>query len=289
MHRFPVLATCCAALLIAAALGLSACGSSGGSGDNASKLSLSIAESGKTAKFTAPKAAKGGLVTVTLKNSGKQPHSAQLALVQGNHTAAQALKIVSSNSNKTPSWLRAEGGVSAVPPGQSGTATLNLPGGKYVLTELGGPGSSGPPASTQIQFRSGKTGTLPGTPTTITADNPSKDHYKWDISGTLKPGVNKITFDSKGKQALHFIGAFRVTGNPSKAAILKALKTNGKPPSFVDLSSFYDTAAIDGGKSQTSELLLQKPGKYVLFCPLTDRDGGKPHFAEGLLTTVTVK
>jgi hypothetical protein len=27
----------------------------------------------------------------------------------------------------------------------------------------------------------------------------------------------------------------------------------------------------------------------VLFCPLADRDGGKPHFEEGLLKTVDVK
>ena len=94
---------------------------------------------------------------------------------------------------------------------------------------------------------------------------------------------------SKGKQAIHLILAFRVTGNPSKADILKSLKTNGKPPKFVDQSSFVGTAVIDGGKSQVTPLALSKPGKYVLFCPLSDRDGGKPHFAEGLLTTVNVK
>ncbi len=41
--------------------------------------------------------------------------------------------------------------------------------------------------------------------------------------------------------------------------------------------------------SQTTELDLKKPGQYVFFCPLTDRDGGKPHDQEGLLKIVTVK
>jgi len=29
-------------------------------------------------------------------------------------------------------------------------------------------------------------------------------------------------------------------------------------------------------------------GQYVVFCPLTDRNGGKPHFLQGMLKTVTV-
>jgi hypothetical protein len=38
-----------------------------------------------------------------------------------------------------------------------------------------------------------------------------------------------------------------------------------------------------------TKLELSKPGRYVLFCPLTDREGGKSHDQEGLLTTVEVK
>ena len=70
--------------------------------------------------------------------------------------------------------------------------------------------------------------------------------------------------------------------------LIKALKSNGKPPAFV-LGPPAVTSVLDGGKSEVTSFSLQKPGKYVLFCPLPDRDGGKPHFEEGLLTTVTVK
>ena len=46
----------------------------------------------------------------------------------------------------------------------------------------------------------------------------------------------------------------------------------------------------DSGRrhSQTTTLDLKKPGQYIFFCPLTDRDGGKPHDQEGLLTVETV-
>ena len=117
-----------------------------------------------------------------------------------------------------------------------------------------------------------------------------KDKYRWDLSGSgLKPGVQNITFVSKGKTALHLIGAFRLSGPASNAQILKALKSNGKPPKFVDQSSFTESAVLDGGKSQTVQYALKSPGTWVLFCPISDREGGKPHFEEGLLKQVTVK
>ena len=145
------------------------------------------------------------------------------------------------------------------------------------------------PRFAPITVTPGQSGALPATATTITAANPSKDHYKWEISGTLKAGANPVTFVSKGKSALHELGAIRITGNESIAQIVKALESNGPPPTFVDPTARDQTAVLDGGKSLTTQLTLSKPGKYIFFCHLTDRDGGKPHFAEGLITTVTVQ
>jgi hypothetical protein len=48
------------------------------------------------------------------------------------------------------------------------------------------------------------------------------------------------------------------------------------------------TAVLDSGESQTTSLTL-KEGRYVFFCPLTDRDGGKSHDQEGLVKVVTIK
>jgi len=280
-------------LVAASALTLAACGSKSkkksSNGVTPSAVAITIDSAGKSAKYTVPATVKGGLVTLNVTNKAKAPHAAQLVLLKGGHTAKEALKVIGSNSNKTPSWLRGEGGIGGVPPGQSGTATLNLPAGKYLVLDSGGPGSSGPPGYSPFTVTAGKAGTIPTLPTTITAANPAKDKYKWEITGALKPGPNQVTFVSKGKQAIHLIVGFRVTGNPSKAAIIKAVNSNGKPPKFVDQSSFLAGAVLDGGKSQVTPLTLSKPGEYVLFCPLSDRDGGKSHSKEGLLTTVNVK
>jgi hypothetical protein len=283
LARWPALA-----LLLVAAVALTACGGKEKKAAKATKLAITITQSGKRVSYQGPATVKGGLVRLSVTDRGKVPHAAQLIRIEGNHTAQDALKSVTSNSTKAPDWIRGEGGLGGVPPGKTLDATLNLAAGKYLLADLGGP-TSGPPAYKELTVTSGQKGTLPSTPVTITGAEPSKDHYRWDVAGALKSGRNDVTFDSKGDQALHFIGAFRITGNPSRAQIIKALKTNGPPPKFVDRTSFYNTAVLDGGLSQTTPLLLNKTGKYVLFCPLTDRNGGKPHFEEGMLTTVDVR
>lgn len=281
-----------AACLAAVSLALAACGSDDKKDEsNATKataVNVTVTEAGRAATYAIPPTVKGGLVSLTFRNRGKAPHSAQLVRILGNHTAAEAVKTASSDSPETPGWLRAEGGLGPAGPGLEVKADLNLPPGRYVVGDLAGQ-SQGPPAYKQFTVTKGDEGELPTEPVTITAANPSKDKYKWEIKGTLKPGPNTVTFDSKGDEAIHFIGLFRVTGNQSLAEIQKGLASNGPPPPFVDRTSFYNTAVLDGGKVQTTPLPISKPGTYVLFCPLSDREGGKGHDREGLITKITVR
>ncbi len=270
------------ALLAFFSLAVAACG--GGGGETGTKLSVTVADAGKTVKYTVPRSTAGGLVTVELTNRAKAPHGAQLVRLEGNHTATQALAVIQGNSNRTPDWLRAEGGVGTVPPGQSQSATVNLPPGRYTVVDAG-PGSSG--AHADLRVTSGKAGSLPSAPASVVAAEAGRDRYRWDVSG-LKAGQNRLVFKSEGKEALHLAIAVRIKGNPSLARIEKDLASNGPPPSYADLQSAETTAVLDGGKSEVTTLTLPK-GQYVLFCPLADRDGGKPHSSEGLLKKVTIR
>jgi hypothetical protein len=286
-------------LVVVTSLALAACGSSSKSKSSSTStptakptaLAISVSESGKKANFTAPASITGGVVDLTFHNQGKQPHSAQLARLDGNHTPAEVLKTLGAKKGP-PAWVHLVGGASGVAPGQTGTATVALPAGNYVVVDFGGGpgGGNGPPATKTFKVTGGAAGPLPSTSTTVTATAPAKDKYKWQINGPLQAGSNRLTFVSKGgKDAIHIIAAARLKGKVTDAQILKALKSNGPPPPFVDQSSFVSTSVVDGGKSEVTSLALQKPGEYVVFCPLTDRDGGKSHDQEGLLTRVTVK
>ena len=281
------LAAISAAAVIPAALALAACGSSN---DEATKLAVSVADAGK-GKFTmtAPSQVDGGLVEVTLSNKGKEPHEAQLVRVDGNRSIDDVLKTVTSDSPKTPSWLHAEGGVGTVAPGQRGTSTVNLDPGHYAIVDLGVGGGGKPPAlsGSQAEFEasSGEAGDLPSTDATVTAAEAGKDKYEWQISG-LKSGTNEITFNSKGDEALHHIVAAPLKGNASIDDVQKALESQSGPPP-IDEAGTVSTSVLDGGKSETTSLAL-KPGRYAFICFLNDRDGGKPHFAEGLLKEVDI-
>ncbi len=282
------------------ALAIAACGSSSsstssstsgsatGSAASAAGLHLTISEAGKEAKLSGPATTAGGVVAVTLQNTGKSPHNLQFAQVVGDHTVAEAYKQIQGNSTKTPGWLRAAGGVSTTMPGQSNSATVDLSAGKYLVTETPGPGATLAPAQTSLTVTPGTGATaLPSTPATVTAATAGTDKYRWKLSG-LHVGPNRLTFKSEGAQALHVLIAIAIKPgqNPSLAEIEKSFASNG-PPSFADLPTYRTTAVLDGGRSQVTTVDLKR-GTYVFFCPLTDRDGGKPHFAEGLLTKYTV-
>src|SRR4051795_11996166 len=176
--------TLIACLLLLGALALSACGSSDKKSSSTSAtsskpatLAVTAAESGKTSKLTAPASVSGGIVTVTLKNSGKAPHEAQLVRLDPGHTAADVKKVLSSP--KIPTWAHLEGGASPTPPGQTGSATLSLTPGNYVIVDnagSGGPGGGGPaPAVNALKVTGGAKGSLPSTETTVTAASPAKD------------------------------------------------------------------------------------------------------------------
>ena len=87
-----------------------------------------------------------------MANQGKAPHGVQfIQYTERPHDAGRSAAASGGNSNVIPPWAKLEGGVGSVAPGQTGTATVNLPQGNYVMVDtaaLGGPGpSSGPPAT----------------------------------------------------------------------------------------------------------------------------------------------
>jgi len=86
--------------------------------------------------FDVPNEIEGGVVRMTLQNDGKLKHEA--VIVAAGDTPLEALKhdlgpVVSGEGQPTPAYLGFRGGVSLVPAGASGTATLALPPGQFVL------------------------------------------------------------------------------------------------------------------------------------------------------------
>lgn len=286
MRKFGLRINAVAVALAASTAGIALLAGCGGGSDEASTLPVTITESKGVASYDVPESADGGLVEIKATNKGKAPHAIQLVGIEGDHSGDEALRIITGNSPTTPDWIRADGGTSAIPPGKTVTAFVNLAEGKYVVADLGGPGGA-PTVSKEFDVSGGSDADLPETDAEVTGVAKGAERYGWEGSG-LKSGTNTLTFISEGRQTIHFIGAFKITGKHSDAEVKQALE-GGAPPSWVDQESFVETAALDGGKSQVTDLELKQAGTWVLFCPLTDREGGKPHFLEGMLKQVSIK
>jgi hypothetical protein len=279
-----------AAAVGALALAIAGCGDSGSS--DPTKVAVNVTENGQGDYTVAvPKEIEGGAVDLTLDNSKNQaPHDAQLVRLEGGHTYAEAAPILNSDRpQEIPDWIQGYGGIGETSPGQTGTTTVKLDEGHYVLQDDAENGAKAPPY-TEFDVKDTNDADLPDTDAKVTAattDSGDPAHeYEWQTEG-LKAGVNKITFDAQGDKALHVLVAAPINGNATIDQVAQELDSNG-PPKSIDFEASNSTSVIDGGKQEVTTLDL-KPGRYAFICFLPDRDEpNKPHFKQGLLKEVTI-
>src|SRR4051794_22930163 len=279
------------AAMAVGAVALVATGCGDGS-DEPTKAAVNVTENGKgDFSIAFPDEIKGGAVQMTLDNTAnKAQHEAQLIQIGEGHTYADAKPILDSEKpEEIPEWIRGYGGVNVVNPGETGTATVKLDEGHYVIRDEADNGAKEVP-SAEFDVSETNDADLPDTDATVTAattgsSDPAHE-YEWKTDG-LKAGQNTITFDSQGKEALHVIAAFPIRGTASIDDVVKDLQSNG-PPKSIDFEHGQQTAVIDGDKKEVTQLNLQE-GRYAFVCFLPDRDEpDKPHFEQGLLKEVTV-
>ncbi len=288
-------------VIAAMPLGLAACGDDGDKAAAAKATPLVITTSdasSKRLKTVAPKTIKGGLVKLTFTNaSTKDEHEAQLLRIDGAHTIKDVVKLVNAPEIEViPDWVHLVGGAGGTPPGQTRTATLNLPAGKYVMVDTGQgdpPVPSARGAIAEFEVTAGKDGALPASTATITAveDEQAKPEHSYEVSGGLKVGKNQVRFVTKGEEPHHAV-LFPILPGKKLTDVKKFFSKLGRPsgPPPVDFMSGANTPVLDGDLEQVTDLELRKPGKYAMVCFLKDRDGkGKRHLATGMFKEIDVK
>ena len=255
------------------------------------------AEGAKQKALEFPSSIKAGLVDVTLRNDDESPRSAQIIRVEGDHTIDDVLDIVDAEEpEEIPSWMQDGGGLGSVKPGASATATQVLTPGKYVIwddeggdegpsnSELGAKGEftvTGPPSDAE----------LPARDATVTATDEGEGEdktYDFEFAG-LKAGTNELRFENTGDElhhALFFPMRQGATIKEVEEAFAAEEEPEGPPP--LDFENAVGTAVIDGGIAQNVSLDL-KAGKYAVVCFISDREGGEPHAAKGMLKELTVE
>jgi plastocyanin len=277
--------------LLAASLVLGACGDDD-EGDQAAaaaatstKLAITASESGKQSRLSVPGSVPAGVVTVELTNTGRAFHEAQLIRLDPGHTPDQALRVIAAEGAPSPAWIHAAGGTGPAPPGGSSSATQRLSPGNYMVYDAPflneGRGVKFGVATFKVDGRADP-GELPKSTAKIEAHE-----YGFRASG-LHAGTNTVRFTNTGSEPHHVIAAPYRPG-ATMADVRKAFKREqgGEPP--LDFEKPSSTARIDGGTEQITELDLEQPGKYALLCFVSDRKGGPPHVAQGMIAEITVR
>jgi len=281
MHRALVVLS-----VLGVGLGLTACGKP--AKPNAFSVTTAEPGPGKVA-IAAPSKVKAGLVKLTLRNTGPQPHDAAFVRIDGTHSAQELVDVLASSDAPIPDWAHLAGGVSAAKPGETKTAEVNLPPGSYYLVDPGSDDNNNSFAKAgaiQPLEVTGKasTASLPnstGTVTIVASD------YSFAVSDSLKAGTTTIKFQNKGRQPHHLVAAPLMPGKTllDVNTALRSKDQSGPPP--VDFAKGTELQAIDGGASEVTTMTFEK-GTYVFTCFLEDRGGGPPHFTLGMLQEVRI-
>lgn len=267
------------ALAAAAALGLAACG---GGDDEQQVTFTSSGNPGAPVTIDAPDPVESGSTEITYRNQGDRPNDAQLLRVEGERSAAEvAAALGKAGSGKPfPDWFFAGGGIGQTAPAATNTVTQVLEPGTYWVVGTTGGGQPQPGSLASFEV-SGETSDdeLPSEPAEVQAFE-----YSFKAEG-LKKGENTILFENTGGQPHHLVVA-PINAGGTIADVKSAFQQeSGRPP----IGSGPSTAVLEGGTGQVVQLNLPKSGKYALLCFLTDRQGGPPHVAKGMVAEVDVK
>ena len=109
------------------------------------------------------------------------------------------------------------------------------------------------------------------------------------ITEGLKVGSNRLLLTNTGEEIHHTL-AVPINEGATIAEVTKFLTSQGQPsgPPPVNFEGFVGTSALDAGREQITDLELEA-GRYALLCFISDRAGGPPHVAKGMVREVTIE
>jgi hypothetical protein len=246
------------------------------------ELAFTLTTQGNESRIAGPSSAEAGLAEITLENNADHEGELQLIRVEGDHSAKEVVEVLGGvvEGEPFPDWFFAGGGVGTTESDQSRTVTQVLKPGTYYAVNLEG---EGPPKAENvpaIEVSGEDSGQEVDADETVTAIE-----YGFEAE-ELPAGEVEVDFENGGAQPHHLI-ASPLVGDATAEEVEEFFKTEkGKPP--LEEKGTQSTAVLEGGEGQAVTLDL-KPGRYALYCFISDRQGGPPHALKGMVDEVEVK
>ena len=252
-----------------------------GSDEQPQSLSFKVEADGNRSVISVPRTAAAGLTEIKLGNNSRGEADLQLVKVEGDRSAKEVAEGFrkATEGKPIPDWLRAAGGFGLTQPGGIVSVTQILQPGTYYAFNTVGPIDPKTAPTIEITGESADE-ELPEAAGTVKARE-----YAFDSKG-LPSGTVAIHFDNVGDEPHHMI-ASKLIGDKTAEDVERFFKTNkGAPP--VSENDVQSTGVLEGGESQLVTFRLD-PGRYAFYCFISDREGGPPHVAKGMVDEIEVK
>ena len=260
-----------------------------GGDDTGSPTSVAIEASGSAGSlsFEAPAEVPAGAAEIEFTNSSSvDALDAQLVYVAEEQSDEDVVAELRNaiQGKAVADWFAGGGGVGETPNGETGSVTQELQPGTYYVA-----GGNEPPSLplTKIEVSGDDGAELPEADATITAED-----YSFSGEG-IEAGDRTLLLNNAGEQWHHFLGA-RLKDDATIEDAQEFLESEGEqsgPPPFEegsDGANELGSTVLEGGTSQVVDVDLEA-GRYALFCFISDKQGGPPHVALGMVSEVTVE
>ena len=278
-------------LAVAAAAALAGCGSDADEPPVTRPAAVTLQDADPASGvylIEGPRSVRSGAVRISVRNRGAKERGAQVVGVEGRHGVAEAFTALNKvrEGAPMPSWLRWAGGIGVVRPGSGATFTVDLRPGSYYVVDRSFAGRPADLAALETSARlevrqSDDDAALATPPAAITATE-----YSFKTRG-LTASDEEVLLDNRGAEPHDFVLSPIVRGRTLED--VKAFATgedeSGPPP--VDFENEVISGVLEGRSKQTMRLGL-KAGRYALICFASDRRGGPPHVAKGMVAEVDV-
>jgi hypothetical protein len=258
-----------------------------GSSASANK-DLNIEE--KDFSFEMPDTVRGGLVKISAKNTGKEPHQAQLMRLNDGVTQQQFQATLQQGDIEAMlKMVTLTGGVNSIPAGASQVAYDNLQPGNYVMLCLL-EAEDGMPhfAKGMIKFFN----VTPGDSSDASPPKASGTVVMADfnfLGDVTKLDAKKTTLEVKnGGPQPHELTVIKLNNGVTVDQLKAMLNSDTPPPGPPPIDDAGGLGAIQANQTGWVDLDL-KAGNYAFVCFVPDPATGKPHAALGMIKAIEVK
>ncbi|MGH9041584.1 MAG: hypothetical protein ACRDZ3_15295 [Acidimicrobiia bacterium] len=238
-------------------------------------------------RFDVPATVRGGLVDVSLRNAGAEPHFVDIATMTPEATLTDVKAALSpppgspAPATTGPALFERFAGVSTMDPGRTGKATLNLPAGRYAFfCRLPSPDGIRHVAKgmiTEVTVTEAPDGDLPEAVGTIVATD-----FAYAGVPTLTAGTRVVRLLNAGGQ-FHEINLVEVAAGGTIDDVVAWFKHPiGAPP-----MKSVGGASIRPGRETAATIQLEPGSHYAFVCGIPDVLGDRAlHVTKGMFTPV---